>query len=158
MAVSEEAQESPKPEAETGFGTGLRGKLKKRQEPPAAETNGVPPPETEAQVPEEEAPPPEPAAALPVQDTAESDALRAELTAALERERDLRIELATTFSMRDEASAIDSDSNARAAELDLRAAKVASAEQEIDLREARLTEQLQNFREERERLWSWRPG
>ena len=40
----------------------------------------------------------------------------------------------------------------RSAELDLRAAKVASAEQEVELREARLTEQLQTFREERERL------
>ena len=51
MAVSEEAQESPKPEAETGFGTGLRGKLKKRQEPDVPEANGAPPPDVE-QAPE----------------------------------------------------------------------------------------------------------
>ena len=34
----------------------------------------------------------------------------------------------------------------------MRAARLASAEREIELREVRLNEQLQNFREERERL------
>ena len=49
MAVSEEsAEESVKPEAETGFGTGLRGKLEKRQEvsaeaPARPSSNGAPP-------------------------------------------------------------------------------------------------------------------
>ena len=155
MTVSEESKESAKVEAETGFGTGLRGKLKKRQEPAAPETNGSPPLEEAAAADEQPAPeaaPLEQPAPMTVQDTAELDALRAELTAALERERDLRIELAASFAVRDDTSAIESDYNARSAELDLRAAKVASAEQEVELREARLTEQLQNFREERERL------
>ena len=47
MAVSEETQhESPQNEAETGFGTGLRGKLEKRREPQAP--NGAAPQEAEA--------------------------------------------------------------------------------------------------------------
>ena len=160
MAVSEEAKDSPKPEAETGFGTGLRGKLKKRQESEAPETNGIAPvvEEPSAEVEPgstEPAPPPSyatPAAAIPHVDAAELDALRAELAAALDRERDLRIELAASFTMRNETSALEGDYAARSAELDLRAAKIASAEQEVELREARLTEQLQTFREERERL------
>jgi DNA repair exonuclease SbcCD ATPase subunit len=156
MAVSEEsAKESTKIEAETGFGTGLRGKLKKRQEPPPeADSNGGPPPpelEERDPAPERATAPPEPVAAS-VPDTAELDALRAELAASLDRERDLRVELAAAFAERDQGIALDGDHVARSGELDLRAAKVASAEQEIELREARLTEQLQNFREERERL------
>ena len=98
MAVSEEsAEESAKLEAETGFGTGLRGKLKKRQEvsaeaPAPPSSNGAPP-QHEARPGEPEAalePPP----ALSIPDTAELDALRAELAASLDRERDLRVELA----------------------------------------------------------------
>ena len=47
MAVSEETQqESPQNEAETGFGTGLRGKLEKRREPQAP--NGAATNEAEA--------------------------------------------------------------------------------------------------------------
>ena len=63
MAVSgESAKESAKVEAETGFGTGLRGKLKKRQDlAPAPEANGAPPP-PEA---DEQEPAPDPAAAPP---------------------------------------------------------------------------------------------
>ena len=71
MAVSEESKESPKIEAETGFGTGLRGKLKKRQEPAAPETNGAtPPPEDEQPQPEADT---QPAAERPAEPEAESE-------------------------------------------------------------------------------------
>ena len=93
-------------DAETGFGTGLRGKLKKRQEPEAPEANGTAPVAEEhvlegdpiAAEPSPPSPPPaSPLVAAPsIADTAELDALRAELAAALDRERDLRIELAAS--------------------------------------------------------------
>ena len=65
--------------------------------------------------------------------SAELDALRAELAESLDRERDLRVELAATRETRTENAVIDSDFAARAAELDVRAARVASAEQELEL-------------------------
>ena len=146
MAVSEETQQnSPQNEAETGFGTGLRGKLEKRREPQPP--NGAVAKEAEAAVELLGEPQANGAAS-----SDEADALRAELAASIDRERELRAELSASFSARDEQTAVDNDYAARSAELDVRAARLASTEQEIELREARLSEQLQNFREERERL------
>ncbi|MGH3060259.1 MAG: hypothetical protein ACRDNA_02480, partial [Gaiellaceae bacterium] len=124
-------------DAETGFGTGLRGKLEKRREPDEA-ADGAAPEEV--------------AAASNGAGSVEADALRAELAASLDRERELRSELSAAFEARGESAALDSDYAARTAELDVRAARLASSEQELELREARLTEQLAQLREERERL------
>ena len=105
MAVNEDAKESPKVEAETGFGTGLRGKPKKRQEPDRGgprPRRTVPGPSRRSTCSRVSRSPPSrrllPPSASPVAAAAsiaeaELDALRAELAAALDRERDLRIEL-----------------------------------------------------------------
>ena len=136
--------EKERKEIETGFGTGLRAKLGRpevEEETPApaavAATNELPPLPANGEV------------------NGDVEALRAELAAALERERDLRTELATQAVMsapNPELDGFESDLAARAAELDLRAARRAASETAMAERERRGAEPGAMVRSEKERL------
>src|SRR5688500_14415634 len=126
--------EKERSEIETGFGTGLRAKLGRPEAEEAA-------PVVAADAATGELPP------YPANGEVNGDveALRAELAAALERERDLRTELATQAVMPapdPERDGFESDLAARAAELDLRAARLAASETELEERERRVAEQV----------------
>ncbi|HEX2044663.1 MAG TPA: hypothetical protein VHF23_03420, partial [Gaiellaceae bacterium] len=135
--MTDEHRDVEQSTAETGFGTGLRTKLARHA--PGADGNGS-----------------EGGADLGrngLANEAEVIALRAELAAAIDRERGLRAELAAALDARSEHdAAVERDFAARSAELDVRAARLATSEQELELREHRITEQAQVVREERERL------
>src|SRR5919202_5873135 len=131
-------------ETETGFGTGLRAKLgRAEQEEPR-----------EAPVATVEA---EPVAAPETNGVGNGDveALRAELAAALDRERDLRTELAMAAQPvmpGADFSPLEAELKTRSAELDARAARLAAAETELEERERRISEQVAMVRAEKERL------
>jgi chromosome segregation ATPase len=130
-------------EIEKGFGTGLRAQLERRLE--ALEQIEVP------------ATPLAPAGPILTGQNgeaaeAELRKLTSELEAALAREQDLRNELLDRTDQRQRDTDLEHELGDRAAELDLLAARVATAEAELEERERRVTEQLQMIKAEKERL------
>src|SRR5881628_1763477 len=112
------ADEEHKSEIETGFGTGLRAKLG-RGDDEAGSPAPTAAPDGEGFV--------HVATAGPNGDV---EALRAELAAALERERDLRTDLAQSVVPVADFSADTAELKTRGADLDARAARLAAVETE----------------------------
>jgi chromosome segregation ATPase len=139
------AEEEKRTDTETGFGTGLRAKLGQRD----ADESVAP----EAVATVEAAPVEAPQANGGV--NGDIEALRAELAAALARERDLRTELAVAsqpIAPSADLSPLEAQLNTRSAELDARGARLAAAETELQERERRISEQVAIVRAEKERL------
>ncbi|HEY6031069.1 MAG TPA: hypothetical protein VIU44_10915, partial [Gaiellaceae bacterium] len=112
-------------ETEKGFGTGLREQLerRKRKGEPVAEVEAPAEAEADAEVADAEA---ALAAAASTDDSAALEELRAELTASLERERDLRASLAEQVEAYERELDSDRDYALRSGELEQRASKLAA--------------------------------
>src|SRR5919109_4572181 len=132
-----------KSEIETGFGTGLRAKLGRGDAGDGAENVSAALADGPVEAP-----------ALNGEPNGDVEALRAELAAALDRERDLRTELATQAVIvpSPEMGGLESDLATRAAEPAPRAARLAATEAELEERERRVSEQVAMVRAEKERL------
>jgi septal ring factor EnvC (AmiA/AmiB activator) len=140
--MSEDDQ--PRSDTETGFGTGLRAKLEGRPDHDGRTGGNV-----VATAPLEEVGAP----AAYGEPNGDVQALRAELAAALARERDLRTELATQNVLATpDLSPLEAELRTRGAELDARAARLGASETEIEERERRVSEQVAMVRTEKERL------
>jgi chromosome segregation ATPase len=130
-------------DTEKGFGTGLRAQLAKRNDAaaPAPEAPEAAPQSTSAEP------------AFVVYGTAEAEAVKAELAAAGERERDLRDELDELRARLEAAEHANTEaSSARSAEVDARAAKVAGLETALEERERELAERASATAAEQQRL------
>jgi DNA repair exonuclease SbcCD ATPase subunit len=110
---------------EGGFGTGLRAKLQSGETPP------------EPRSPAEAI-----AAAAPVIEETEAKALRAELTASLAREQQLRSSLSDQVDTSGRDQQIEQQLAEQSAGLDRRAAALAETQAELDEREGRISERL----------------
>src|SRR5215207_4726888 len=127
--MSEDDQ--PRTDTETGFGTGLRAKLEGRDHDDRAGGNAV------ATAPLNEAGAPEAYGGS----NGDVEALRAEPAAALERERELRTELATQSVVPSaDFSPLEAELKTRAAEFEARAALLAASEAELEERERRISD------------------
>ena len=121
-------------ETEKGFGTGLRAKVAKKQDPaavlaaeePVAPPVAEPPPEPPGSFEEPPVSHPLEVAPEPVDQGPALESLRAELTAALARERDLQLTLQEQLERAERELDIERDFSMRLAEVDERAAKLAS--------------------------------
>ena len=120
-------------EREKGFGTGLRAQLEQKRETKdadqaaaASKAQAPPPPAAPARPKLEVAPAPGP---IDLGYDPNLDALRAELTAALTREHDLRTTLAEQLEAYERGLNADRDFALREAELEGRVAKARAAEE-----------------------------
>jgi hypothetical protein len=112
---------------EGGFGTGLRAKLQSG----------------EVETPQEPRSPAEAiAAAAPLVEETETDALRAELNASLAREQQLRSSLNDQVDTSSRDLQFEQQFAEQSAGLDRRAAALAETQAELDDRERRMTERL----------------
>ena len=118
MAVAEHGTEG-------GFGTGLRAKLQSGETP------------AEPRSPAEAI-----AAAAPVIEETEAEALRAELNASLAREHQLRASLSDQVDTSGRDAQLEQQLAEQSAALDRRAAALAETQAEFDDRERRITERL----------------
>ena len=108
---------------EGGFGSGLRAKLAKEPEEPRSPGEAI-------------------AAAEPGSTSPDVELLRAELTASLAREQDLRASLHETVEVSGREVRLEQDVAEQAAALDRRAAALAATEAEMEERERQIAQRL----------------
>ena len=135
-------------ETEKGFGTGLRAQLERRRETTgggaASEAKSDAAPKPASGIPD--------AAPLVDLESADLEALRAELAASLAREQDLRTTLTEQVAAYEHEPQPSQQLAERAAELDHRAGRLSAHEAALEERERNLAERLEALEVDRRRL------